>query len=211
MQFNINSFRHIGLPLGGARPSLFQIRINDIQAITNQSNGVQLSYLTATASLPSSDLSLVEVPYFGRRIKLAGEREYRDWVVTIMNDEDFNMRDLLESWSNMINTGITNIQDTASSSPTTYKSEATEVLQYGKTGPGTDAGIIRAYEFHGLFPLRISDIRLDWSQGNQIETYDVQFAYDFWTPLVLGSSRPSYTGDEGDTNTGTALAIGSGQ
>jgi hypothetical protein len=210
VQFNINSFRQIGLPLGGARPSLFQIRINDIQAITNQSNGVQLSYLTATASLPSSDLQLVEVPYFGRRIKLAGEREYRDWVVTIMNDEDFDMRDLLEFWSNMINTAITNIQNTTTSAPANYKSEGTEVLQYGKVGPGSDAGIIRAYEFHGLFPLRISDIRLDWSQGNQIETYDVQFAYDYWTPLPLGSSIPSYNGDEGDTNTGTALAVASG-
>ena len=194
------------MPLGGARPSLFQIRINDIQALTNQSNGTQLSYLTATASIPSADISQIEVPYFGRRIKLAGEREYRDWSVTIMNDEDFVMRDLLEFWSNMINTAITNIQDTSNSSPTTYKSEATEVLQYGKVGPGSDAGVVRAYTFHGLWPMRISDIRLDWSQGNQIETYDVQFAYDFWAPLVIGSANPSYTGDEGDTTTGTATS-----
>jgi len=193
MIFNIETFRSSGLVDGGARPSLFNIRMTGLPegAGTTQQ---QISVLATATTIPSSELDLIEIPYMGRRIKIAGERIFRDWTVTIMNDEDFAIRDLFETWSNKINALVSNRQDSSSSNLLDYKVDSVEVLQYGKAGPGDDSGIIRGYMFHGMFPYVVRDIQLDWSRGNQIETFDVTFAYDYWTPETIGSSTPGYTG-----------------
>jgi hypothetical protein len=51
------------------------------------------------------------------------------------------------------------------------------VLQYGKDGE-----LIRQYDIIGAFPTTVSDIQLDWDTTNQIETFTVTFAYDYWLP-----------------------------
>ena len=63
MAFNINDIR-AQLTFGGARASLFQV------IITNPVNPVadlKLPFLCKAANLPSSQLGLIEVPYFGRK------------------------------------------------------------------------------------------------------------------------------------------------
>ena len=85
MAFNVNDFAG-ALTGGGARASLFQVQI------TNPINGVadaQVPFMVKAAQIPASTLGTVEVPYFGRQIKLAGNRTYAEWAPTIINDEDF--------------------------------------------------------------------------------------------------------------------------
>ena len=193
MAFNIEAFKANGLIGGGARPSLFEVRMT---ALPTSIAAVQekVTFLAATASLPSSELDLVEIPYFGRRIRIAGERLFKDWTITIMNDEDFKLRDMFESWSNKINAHVSNRQDSPPGDLLDYKVDSVEVLQYGKTGPGVDSGVIRSYQFFGMFPLRVEQIPLDWGRGNTIETFDVTFMYDYWVPTAVGLSSPSYSG-----------------
>lgn len=195
MAFDIETFKAAGLRLGGARPSLFQVQFNALpvgDTITQQ----QISFLCQAATLPASEVDPIEVPYFGRRIKLAGERVFRDWTVNVLNDEDFKIRDLFENWSNLINTMETNVTD---GGLVGYKIDGVSVNQYSKGGPistdpiSTDS-VLRSYQFMGLFPTRLGDIRLDWSQGQAIETYDVTFAYDYWLPGDVGQF--TYTGFE---------------
>jgi hypothetical protein len=50
------------------------------------------------------------------------------------------------------------------------------VVQYGK-----DGSVLRRYQFANLWPTIISQINLAWDQGDQIETFDVEFSYDYWT------------------------------
>ena len=192
--FNLNAFLQNGLVDGGARPSLFEVRLTGVPVDVPGGNTSKMSFLVQAASIPSSTIDLIEVPYFGRRIKIAGERIFRDWTVTVMNDEDFALRDLFESWSNKINALLSNVQDSTPGQLLDYKIDSVEVLQYGKVGPGNDSGIIRSYIFNGLFPINVDSIALDWSRGNQIETFDVVFAYDYWIPNTIGQSAPSYTG-----------------
>lgn len=177
MPFNVNDFRSDGLKLGGARPSLFEVQITLPTAIefANPNAATRIPLLVRAAQLPAMTIDPVEVPYFGRKIKLAGDRTFADWTVTIMNDEDFAIRNVMEEWSNAINRIRGN---TKAVNGNDYKGTA-EVRQFSK---GTSTGPIRTYIFNGIFPLTIDAIGLDWDTTNQIENFDVTFAYDWWEP-----------------------------
>lgn len=171
MAFNINEIKS-QLQFGGARPSLFQVRFTN--PATPEAD-LKVPFMVKAASLPASTLSEVQVPYFGRRIKVPGTRNYENWTVTVINDEDFKVRRAIEAWSRRINTYQGNIRDFGSAAPAEYKSRA-EVIQYGQAG-----NILRTYLFEGLFPLNISAIELNWESGDAIEEFQVEFAVDYWT------------------------------
>lgn len=194
MPFNINDFKQQGLVNGGARPSLFELRMSTVPVTVPGGLTNQLSFLAQAASLPASRVDTIEVPYYGRRIRIAGERTFEDWRVTVMNDEDFGLRDMFEAWSNKINALVSNRQNSNAGSLMDYKVDSVEVLQYGKAGPNDDTGVIRSYQFSGMFPVRVDEIGLDWRNGAAIETFEVQFAYDYWVPSSIGQSTPSYSG-----------------
>jgi hypothetical protein len=117
----------------------------------------------------------VRVPYFGRTVKYAGDRDYPDWTVSVFNDEDFPVRNLLESWSNKMNQVISNTM-TDDVFPTGYKQSA-QVIQYGKDGTA-----LKGYILDGAFPINVDAMALSWDSVNQIQTFDVTFSYDLWYP-----------------------------
>jgi len=170
MSFNVNLFQG-GLKFGGARNTLFQVNI------TNPVNGIadlDTPLKVKAAQIPASTLGTIEVPYFGRKIKIAGDRTYAEWTTTVINDEDFLVRNAIEEWSHAINSAEGNLQELGSASPSLYKSTA-QVTQLSKTGVP-----VRIYDFIGLFPLEISTIDLNWESNDQIEEFEVTWAYDYW-------------------------------
>lgn len=170
MAFNVNEIRS-QLTLGGARGALFQV------AFTNPANSIadiKVPFLVRSAALPASELGTIEVPYFGRKVKLAGDRTFGDWSVTVINDEDFLIRNAMEEWSNTINSLQTNLRSFGSAAPLLYKSTA-EVTQFSKTGVP-----LRVYKFNGIFPTSISAIDLNWADTDSIEEFQVSFQYDWW-------------------------------
>lgn len=170
MAFNINEIKS-QLALGGARPTLFQVTI---QNPANSVGDVKVPFMCEATSIPEATLGTATVPYFGRVIKLAGDRTFADWTVTIINDEDFIIRNAMEEWSNRINTFQGNLRTFGSASPLLYKSQA-QVTQYSKTGVP-----VRTYQFNGIWPISISNIALSWGDQNAIERFQVQFAVDYW-------------------------------
>ena len=166
MAFNINEFKS-QLVGGGARPTLFQVQIlNPVDPAAD----FKVPFMARAAGIPASTLGTFTAPYFGRQIKYAGDRTFEDWTITVINDEDFLVRNAMEAWMNAINTHDGNLR----SLPTDYKSNGL-ITQYSKDG---DA--IRTYVFEGLHPINISDIAMDWSTTDTIEEFTVTFQYDFW-------------------------------
>lgn len=171
MAFNINEMR-AQLTGGGARPSQFQVQITNP---VNNSGDLKTPFMVQASSLPASTMGSVPVPYFGRTINVAGDRTFAEWNVTVINDEDFLIRNALEEWSQNINFHQQNTNGFGTSNPSAYKSQAT-VTQFGKNGQ-----ILRTYRFAGLWPLNIAEIGVDWSATDDIERFDVTFQYDWWT------------------------------
>ena len=182
MAFNINQFRG-ELEQGGARAALFEVVLTPPPG--GLLNGLEKSiFMVRTAQLPSSTVSTLTPSYFGRQIKLAGNRTFEDWTVTIINDEDFLIRNAMEEWLASINSHEGNVTQLGAGA-SEYKAQA-QITQYSKTGAP-----LRTYNFNGLFPTNIGEITMDWSTTDEIETFDITFAYDWWN--VSGGT----TGDGG--------------
>lgn len=180
MAFNINEVQ-ANFRFEGARTTLFSVTIDNP---VNNAFDNTIPFLASATSLPESDLGNIPVPYFGRIINFAGDRSYPQWSVTIMNDENFQIRNAMEQWSNAINRRVQNVRDPGVAE-SGYKSTAT-VTQLAKTGEE-----LRVYRFNGIYPSNISDIRLDWGDQNQFQRFNVVFTYDYWDILS------TVTGDAG--------------
>lgn len=184
MAFNINDFVTSGLKFGGARPTLFNVSIAfplAAEGITNEALS-RLQFVCRASSIPASTITPVPVPYFGRQVKVAGDRSFADWSVTVMNDEDYTVRNAFEAWHNNINSIVSNRRADAvrGESAATGGYKGTAVVQhYAKTGE-----IIKQYLFQNIFPVNIDEMTLDWDASNQVQTFGVTFAYDWWEPIA---------------------------
>ena len=187
MTFNVSDFTS-NLINDGARPNLFQVTMATLPAAlggngTNSANAParRLSFMARAAQIPGSSVGVVPMFYFGREIKLAGNRTFPEWTITIINDEDFSIRNSMETWMNYINShtgnlrGQGNAPGTGSAGIAGYTTDAT-VEQFGKSGNS-----IQKYNFVSMFPIDISPIDLNWESNNAIEEFSVTFAYQYWT------------------------------
>jgi len=174
MAFNVAEFR-ANMIGDGARPNLFSVSLVFPTIATNgTAAGQQTTFMAKSAQLPGSTVGTVPVFYFGRELKFAGNRTFTDWTLQIINDENFLIRNSLESWMNSINSHAGNIRDGGAASPSSYTVDAI-VTQYGKTG-----NVLKEYKFVGLFPLDIAPIDLDWGSNDVIEEYSATFAFQYW-------------------------------
>jgi hypothetical protein len=174
MAFNVAEFR-ANMIGDGARPNLFQVSLTFPALVANGAAASQkATFMAKAAQLPGSTVGMVSVPYFGRELKFAGNRTFPDWTITVINDEDFTIRNTMESWMNSINSHAGNVRDGAAISPSSYSVDA-EVIQYGKTG-----NELKRYTFVGVFPVDMAPIDLDWGSNDTIEEFSVTFAYQYW-------------------------------
>ena len=193
----ITSFKE-RLAGGGARPNLFEVEIPAFPSSPDL-NGVwgtgvaqesdTFKFLCKAAALPASNIAPIDVPFRGRILKVAGDRTFDPWTVTIINDEDFKMRTAFERWMNAISRLDNN---TGATSPSAYMADA-YVYQLGRglTGAnsnassnavsGADATSLRSYKFHYIFPTSISQIDLSYDSSDTIEEYTVEFQVQYWT------------------------------
>lgn len=155
---------------GGARPNLFKATINFPSYVDNADVNLT-SFMCEAAQLPASNLGTITVPFRGRQLKLAGDRTFDTWTVTIINDTGFEVRDAMEKWMNGINahsanTGLTN--------PTAYEADLI-VEQLDK-----DETSLKTYNFRGCFPTAISAIDLAYGTNDDIERFTVEFQVQYW-------------------------------
>ena len=179
MAFTIDTFRTTALSKGGARANLFDVTIAGAAATTNLAGGVaQFKFACKAAAIPAMAVGVVEVPYFGRVVKVPGNKTFDNWSVTIINDEGFLVRNGMDKWVASTGSHIGNVQSAASSALTGALYGDATVQHYGKKGP-TDK--IAEYKFVNIFPVNLSAIELSWGDNDTIEEFTVEFAYDYWT------------------------------
>ena len=197
---NIQEFRS-RMTGGGARSNLFEVEITfpDGIGISESSVSDKVPFLVKAAEIPASNLGNIPVPYRGRVLPIAGDRTFDPWTVTIINDTNFRLRDVMERWSDGIN-DIQTAQGTVD--PETYQTKAT-VLQLSR-GTSTDGKItsdknipiLRTYDFVGIYPNVVSSIPLDHGATDQIEEFQVTFNYLFYEILDKDGSGFGVSSEE---------------
>ena len=160
---------------GGVRPNLFEVRM-DASNLTQFMGGVpaeNLAFMCKAAALPAQNVASIDVPFRGRQFKVAGDRTIDNWTITVINDENFAIRNAMERWSQSIVDLATNQGQIA---PTNYMSSA-DVFQYSRQkGDGESVGVLKQYKFVDIFPITVGDIALSYESGDAIEEFDVEFA-----------------------------------
>lgn len=192
MPFNVQAFR-ASMVTDGARSSLFDVQMTFPLAVGTGGTAPgsfgsaqqQVTFRARGTSLPGDSISSIGVNYFGREIKLAGNRSFTDWSITVIQDEDFNLRNAFERWMSGINSHVANLRLPAMLPGDGGYQQDAYVTQYGKTGD-----IIKVYKLVGCFPTDVSAIDVDWSNDG-IEEFTVSFAYQWWESLPSTDSSSS--------------------
>jgi len=177
MAFNVDQFRN-NLVGDGARPNLFQVSLVIPTFINNSTAaGQKLTFMCNAAQLPESTIGVAPAYYFGREVKIAGNRTYADWQVQIINDEDFLIRNAMEQWHTNINGPVGNARSSVAVNVDSGYGVNATVTQFGKSG-----NVIKQYQFVGMWPTNLSAIDLNWQSNDQLEEFNVTFAYQYYLP-----------------------------
>ena len=179
-----------------ARPNLFQVSIylpktqlaplqpvNDALVTSTQDNEGQgttsldelTQFMVKAASFPASTIGVVEVPFRGRQLKIAGDRTYEPWSVTVLNDEGFTIRQQMETWAQPIQEY--KINGSSAQNTGEYMGRAI-VDQLSRDGE-----IIKQATLEGIWPSNISALDLDWGTNDTPEEYTVEFQVQYWLPI----------------------------
>jgi hypothetical protein len=179
MAYDITQFR-ANLQGDGARPNLFEVTL-PFPAFANPGNAqTKLTFMARATQLPGSSIGRVSTYYFGRESKHAGNAVFADWNITVINDEDFAIRNAFERWKNGLNQHSLNRRNSSARSATSYGVDGS-VKQFGKTGE-----TLKTYKIIGAFPFDVSAINVDWGANDQIEEFNVTLAYQWWEDPVNG-------------------------
>ena len=166
---------------GGARPNLFEVELVFPDPIAIENDVKEKSrFLVKAAQLPASNITPIEVNFRGRILKIAGDRTFDTWTVTVINDVDFAIRSAFEKWMNFINKmeDATGAQDPAAYQPDAY------VHQLDR-----DGSTLRTYKFHDVFPTNISAVDLSYETVDTVEEFTVEFQVQWWEAIKgIGSN-----------------------
>jgi hypothetical protein len=154
---------------GGARANLFRATINFPGYAGGNSD--LTSFLCKAAQLPSSQVGQIDIPFRGRQLKVAGDRVFENWTITVINEDKFEVRNSFERWVNGINehqngTGILN--------PSDYQADLI-IEQLNR-----QEEVIKTINIVGAFPINVAGIDLSYDTVDTIEEYTVEFAYQYW-------------------------------
>ena len=198
------------LAAGGARPNLFMAEVNfpglgaggaegddAPSSYPGWTNDLQnnFKFMCKAAALPASNLGVIEVPFRGQTLKVAGDRTVDTWTVTVINDENFGIRRAFEDWVNITN-NINNVGGLVA--PSTYMGNAdvyqlsrattdrTSTYDEGEEETETENNVLAHYKFKSIFPTAVSQIDLSFDSSDTIEEFTVEFQVQYWRRQSLG-------------------------
>lgn len=154
----------------GARPNRFKVQLAWPALVGTPD--VRDEFVVSAATLPSSTLGIIQIPYMGRQIPVPGDRTFEDWTISILNDKSFSHRNAFERWSNLILSHESNVQGTE-----TYRDLITTltVFQLDRSEK-----VLKTYKLYNAWPNTITPIDLGYDQNDTIEQYTVTFSYTHW-------------------------------
>ena len=187
---------------GGARPNLFECELffppDSIPVGTTEDVlSDKTRFLVKAANLPASTLGVIDVPFRGRNLKIAGDRTFDPWTITVINDKDFSIRTAFERWMNLINKHEDNA---GKNDPIDYQKDV-YVKQFGRplTSGGTPTSatqipVLKQYRFYGVFPTSVSAIDLSYDSSDTIEEFTVDLQVQWWDALDPSGATQLGTG-----------------
>ena len=172
----------------GVRPNMFQVDIQFPETLDVDNE--LITFMCKSAQLPASSVGVIEVPFRGRTVKIAGDRTFDNWSATFINDKEMKTRAYFEAWLKDINTHQANTANVID--PSAYgRSVVVRQLEKDARSNGSE---LRSYKLWYAFPVSASAIDLAYDSNDQIEEFSVEFQYSYWT---VGDDSDTVAGDSG--------------
>ena len=184
---SIDSFK-ARLVQGGARPNLFEVEMDfpsGVGIFDDEIENTTHRMMIKGAQLPASNIQEVIVPFRGRQLKVAGDRRFDPWTITVINDGDFKLREAFERWANFI---IKVSDGSGTINPTDYFANWV-VNQLGRADTDINVRgdqstaklpVLRRYKMHGCWPSLVSPIELSYDTADTIEEFQVTLQVQWW-------------------------------
>lgn len=147
-----------------ARPNLFEVEIPYL--------GRNLSFKCRAAPMPPGNVEKIPVGYMNRKLNVAGDRTFEDWTVTIFLDEKHVTRQDVLDWQALAHGQGDTIEG---ATPGEYKKTAT-IRQFSRDGET----ITKEHTMYGVWPTVVGPVEMSWETNNEVSTFDVTFAMDWW-------------------------------
>jgi|TARA_B100001778_G_scaffold26350_1_gene19323 hypothetical protein len=177
---------------GGARPNLFEVDITNFGGGTDGSGDLgfgedvqtDFRFFCKASAMPTQTIGSVDVPFRGRILKVAGDRTFEPWSVTVINDESFGVRKAFERWGNKINALHSG---TGEVSPEQYMGSGL-IKQLGRSPAGGNlektTQPLQTYIFQDIWPSEIGSIDLSYESSDALEEFTVTFQVQY---IAIGS------------------------
>ena len=172
---------------GGARANLFEVSFGNIPSVAGTLDKDNFLMLCKAANLPASNVSNIDIPFRGRVFKVAGDRTFDTWQITVINDTGFAIRKFMEDWMQHIAqykdaSGSANPSDYMANAEVTQLKRKASTISSTKEG-GVDKDV--SYKFVDIFPTNISAIDLSFDTSDAIEEFTVEFQVNYWYPTTI--------------------------
>ena len=184
---SIDSFKS-RLVQGGARPNLFEVEMDfpsGVGIFDEEIENTRHRMMIKGAQLPASNIAEVVVPFRGRQLKVAGDRRFDPWTITVINDGDFKLREAFERWSNFIikvsdGSGTINRSDYFADWIVNQLGRASTDLNTRGEDSGATLPVLRRYQMHGCWPSQVTPIELSYDTADVIEEFQVTLQVQWW-------------------------------
>ena len=149
--------------------------------------------LCKSAALPGSNLGVIEVPFRGRTVKIAGDRTFDTWTATFFADSNMEIRGLFEDWANSINSHEANTAERFLPNQSTTGYMADLFVSQLEKDDQVGGSVIRTYQLHHCFPTNVSAIDLAYDSNDQVSEFTVEWQYSFFTAGLGNVSKATGT------------------
>ena len=179
---------------GGARPNLFEINLGNFggdgtTGDWNTNIESEFRFMCKASSMPTQTIGSVDVPFRGRILKVAGDRTFEPWSVTVINDEDFKVRKGFEAWTEKINALATGVGEV---DPNSYMGNGTvKQLSRSATVAGDDSAqrVLHEYKVQEIWPSEIGSIDLSYETSDAIEEFTVTFQIQYFESIAKNAQQ----------------------
>lgn len=133
--------------------------------------GNDINFLAKGASLPGATLGVMEVPFQGRMIKLAGDRVYDDWDITVYQATDADVRTRIDQW---MRTALDHESNIGALAHQQYKEDLV-VRQLDRAGAP-----IMTYKLIGCMPTVLGPLEMAWDSNDTPAEFTLTVSYDYY-------------------------------
>ena len=142
--------------------------------IVTQGDSIQQSVLVKTASLPSTTIGNIEVPYQGRKINIPGDRAVpADMSLTIIYHKSNNIHEKFHSAMNAIQES-----DQSGINQTNLSANTMTISVGDPTSPNTILSG-HSYTLYGVIPTSIGAVEVSHETTDALLTFDVTIQYSY--------------------------------